>query len=236
MMPSWRRKEVVGDCTLYLGDAREIAPALGQVDAIITDPVWPNAPAGMFDIDVTPGELLAQVLAGCAAKRLVVVLRYDSDPRFLSNIPPAFPFLRVCTLPYVFPSYIGRTLSGMEIAYCYGSYIKASPGRHIVPGICAASQPGENKRNGHPCPRPLSHTKWLVNWWSNPKETVLDPFMGSGTTGVACALQGRKFAGIEVVPEYFEIACRRIEAAYHQGDLFRPSPAKPAQLRLDPLL
>ena len=59
---------------------------------------------------------------------------------------------------------------------------------------------------------------------------VLDPFMGSGTTGVACAKLGRSFIGIEIEPKYFDIACKRIEAAYAQGDLFIEPPAKPEQL------
>jgi site-specific DNA-methyltransferase (adenine-specific) len=59
-----------------------------------------------------------------------------------------------------------------------------------------------------------------VNRASLPTETVLDPFMGSGTTGVACANLGRKFIGIEMEPDYFNIACERIRAAYAQQRLF----------------
>ncbi len=66
-------------------------------------------------------------------------------------------------------------------------------------------------------------------------DLVLDPFMGSGTTGAACVKLGRKFIGIEIEPRYFDIACKRIEDAYRQGDMFRPAPAaKPEQLRLEP--
>ena len=63
-------------------------------------------------------------------------------------------------------------------------------------------------------------------------ETILDPFMGSGTTGVACAKLGRKFIGIEIEPKYFDIACKRIEEAYAQGDMFiePPKPAKQESL------
>jgi DNA modification methylase len=62
--------------------------------------------------------------------------------------------------------------------------------------------------------------------------TVLDPFMGSGTTGVACAQLGRKFIGIEIEPKYFDIACRRIEQAYAQGKLFQPEQTKHEQAAL----
>ena len=64
-------------------------------------------------------------------------------------------------------------------------------------------------------------------------KTILDPFMGSGTTGVACAKLGRKFIGIEIEPKYFDIACKSIEDAYKQADLFIEPPAKPKQEGMD---
>ena len=62
----------------------------------------------------------------------------------------------------------------------------------------------------------------VVNWTAG---CVVDPFMGSGSTGVACVKQGRKFIGIEIDPKYFDIACRRIEEATRQGDLFVAQPS-----------
>ena len=72
--------------------------------------------------------------------------------------------------------------------------------------------------------------EWLVSR-ASPflGETILDPFMGSGTTLVACAKLGRRGVGIEIDPDYFEIACRRVEEAYRQPDLFIPPPEKPVQ-------
>ena len=64
----------------------------------------------------------------------------------------------------------------------------------------------------------------LVDRCSSPDDTILDPFMGSGTTGVACAKLGRRFIGIEIEPKYFDIACKRIEDAYKQPDLFIERP------------
>ena len=69
----------------------------------------------------------------------------------------------------------------------------------------------------------------LVVWYSEESQTILDPFMGSGTTGVACAKLGRKFIGIELEPKYFDIACKRIEDAYAQGDMFISPPPKAVQ-------
>jgi site-specific DNA-methyltransferase (adenine-specific) len=70
----------------------------------------------------------------------------------------------------------------------------------------------------------------LVGWTG--AETILDPFAGSGTTGVACAKLGRKFIGIELDPGYFDIACKRIEDAYKQPDLFIEPPKKPVQEKM----
>ena len=75
----------------------------------------------------------------------------------------------------------------------------------------------------HPTQKPVRLMVWCIKQAGDP-HTILDPFMGSGTTGVACAQLGRKFIGIEIEPRYFDIACRRIEQAYAQGKLFDPKP------------
>jgi DNA modification methylase len=69
----------------------------------------------------------------------------------------------------------------------------------------------------------------LVSLFTSARQTILDPFMGSGTTGVACAKLGRKFIGIEIEPKYFDIACRRIDDAYRQPRLFKDEAPKPKQ-------
>ena len=76
----------------------------------------------------------------------------------------------------------------------------------------------------HPTQKPVSLMEQNISWTHG---CVLDPFMGSGTTLVACAKLGRKGTGIELDPEYFEIACKRVEEAYRQGDMFTPAPEKP---------
>ena len=70
---------------------------------------------------------------------------------------------------------------------------------------------------------------YVVDRFVQPGATVLDPFMGSGTTGVACAKLGRRFIGIEIEPRYFDIACARIDRAYAQPDLFIERPPEPRQ-------
>ena len=78
-------------------------------------------------------------------------------------------------------------------------------------------------RKQHPTQKPVELMSWCIDQAGTPK-TILDPFMGSGTTGVSCAQMGRTFTGIERERKYFDIACERIERAYAQGQLFDPSP------------
>ena len=81
-----------------------------------------------------------------------------------------------------------------------------------------------SEKNGHPCPKPIGQMKKIVDRTSLVNEIILDPFMGSGTTGVACVKAGRRFVGIEIDPGYFDIACERIRKAYAQPDLFIKAP------------
>lgn len=102
-----------------------------------------------------------------------------------------------------------------------------SSGRGRFPDIIQHMEASE--KNGHPCPKPVRFMQRLVGRCSLPAETICDPFMGSGTTGVACAKLGRKFIGIELDPRYFDIACKRIEKAYSQPDLFIEPPKSAKQ-------
>ena len=235
---SHRVEHLADGVTLYLGDCRDVLPTLGKVDAVLTDPVWPNAPKahawekfGWSDLAGRdqPQQTLADMFAALMElpKRAVIVVRNDSDPRFFAAVPSALPFFRAQILSYVLPSYIGRKLGGEELAYGFGEAIKPfNNGASLMPGRSAPAQPV--KANGHPCSRSQEHFDWLMHWWSHSGETILDPFMGSGTTGVAAVKLGRRFIGIEIEPKYFDIACRRIGEAIKQTDLFIniPPPAK----------
>lgn len=228
------RVEKFENATLYLGDSREILPEIMPPAGacIITDPVWPNCPPGMFPVE-NPEALLADVLqAGISAERLAIIMRYDSDVRFLKAVPARWPMFRVSYLPYVLPSKMGRTLGGMEVVYSFGKPIKSAPGRHIVPGVGPNAQPGSNEKVGHPCPRAQVHINWVVNWYSDIGEIVVDPFAGSCTTGAACITGGRQFIGIEMDEKYFDIACKRLEKTKFQPDMFTKYPARIKQERM----
>ena len=210
---------IIGDATLYLGDCREILPTLPKVDAVVTDPVWPNCPPGMLVGSDDPANLLRAALCLIAADAVVVILGFDSDPRFLWAVPQHWPFLRSQQLPYAFPSYRGRLLGGDEMAYAFGTIPK---GRGVIPGRARTiADHKADRATGHPSPRADAHMAQLCGWWCIPGGTVLDPFMGTGATGVGASASGRKFIGIEIEPKYFDIACKRIEAAYAQAKAVR---------------
>jgi site-specific DNA-methyltransferase (adenine-specific) len=195
--------------TIYHGDCREILPTLPLCESIVTDPVWPNCPLGLLAGSDHPQGLFVdfgeEVKWG---KRAVFILRYDSDPRFLWPVP--LPYARAVILPYVIPSYIGRWLGGEEIAYCFGDPIPSRAGQKVIPGRAPSQQPGGRKANGHPCSRAYRHMEYLVRWWSEPEETVLDPFCGSGTTLAAAKNMARKAIGIEIEERYCEISAKRL--------------------------
>lgn len=215
------RVEQIGDATLYLGDCREIMLAV-EAEAVITDPVWPNVPAGLIPGSERPYELFFEMCSALpgSLRRLAVEMRNDSDPRFLTAVPASLPFIHVMWCQYAMPGYLGRVLGGNETVYVFGAPIRSQPGRRVIPSVSPKAQPIDRPPNGHPCSRALTHQQFVVNWCSDDDETVLDPFMGSGTTGVACVHLGRRFIGIEIDPGYFDIACRRIEDAGRQGRLF----------------
>ncbi len=106
-------------------------------ETIITDPVWPNASA-QLDGHERPYELFAEMCQAIPAdmQRLVVQLGCDSDPRFLSGIPSRWPFLRVCWLDYVRPSYKGRLLFTGDVAYAFGCPPDYISGRQVMGGKC----------------------------------------------------------------------------------------------------
>jgi hypothetical protein len=210
--------------TIYHGDAREILPAIGAVDSIITDPVWPNAKAAIVGRD-RPEGLLREVLAVCPqSKRLILQLGCDSDPRILRAVPEVWPFFRVCWLEFACPTRKGRLLYTGDVAYVFGEPPASAPGRRVMPGRFMATIADVMRRKtevhsewdsaapadseDHPCPRRLQHLQYLVGKWS--EGIVLDPFMGSGTTLVAAKQGGLKCIGIEIEERFCMVAVRRL--------------------------
>ena len=212
-------KVEIGNATLYQGDCMDILPTLGSVDAVITDPPYGigkiNQGGGRpehfkdtlkWDLDALSGNLLHLVLSK-ADKSILWGGNYF-------KLPPSRCWL-AWTKPDAVPS-----MANIELAWTNLN----QNAKHI---ICSIAQTNA-ERVPHPTQKPLKVMLFTIEQAGNP-ETILDPFMGSGTTGVAAVQLGRKFIGIEREPKYFDIACQRIEQAVAQGQLFTPEPVKQTQ-------
>ena len=228
------RIERIGDATLYLGDCLDIMPTLDPVDAVVTDP-----PYGI-------GYKARQGDNGRVKDWIHEGAKIEGDDK---PFDPA-PFLEfddvilwggshfAQRLPHgrwmVWdkrgdPNFYGKTtFSDCEIAWRKGRGADRMY-KQIWNGIVREDEPakkGQYRR--HPTQKPVRLMRWCLSQIPDAK-TILDPFMGSGTTGVACAKQGRKFTGIEIDPDYFDIACERISNAYQQPDMFIEPPEKAVQ-------
>jgi site-specific DNA-methyltransferase (adenine-specific) len=203
--------------TIYHGDCRNVLPLVAKMLwplVVITDPVWPNAPVGMFPTVPDPAALLSGMFDALwlgNVVRIAIIMRSDSDPRFLGVVPAVYPFFRSIQLPYVMPGYIGRKLGGDELAYLFGEPILFQKGRQVIPGRAPSVQPSGRRANGHPCARAQEHLDFVVTWWTDHGDIVLDPFAGSGTTLAAAKRLGRRAIGIELEEHYCEIAAKRLQ-------------------------
>ena len=194
--------------TIYHADCREGIEVL-QFETVITDPVWPNSSPELVGHE-RPKELFGEVMASVNCVRLAVHIGGNSDPRFLSVVPERLKFFRVVHLEYVRPHYLGRLLYGSDAAYLFGDPPPANNGYHLIGGKHMDTS-SDGKQADHPTPRKLSHVSWILSRWSDGGDTILDPFMGSGTTLVAAKDLGRKAIGIEIEEQYCEIAARRLQ-------------------------
>ena len=246
---TYQRKEVIGSQTLYLGDCLEVMPTLGRVDHVISDP-----PYGIGDThanhlskvtlrDGTParqalgfegisGEQLvdlARIWCGMSERWVVFTCEWKDAHRL--DAVGFLVRLGIWRKPDGAPQFTGdRPGTGWEaVAICHNAGRKRwnGGGKHAVwtfpKGI----------GDGHPTQKPVPFVSQLIIDFTDEGETILDPFMGSGTTLVACQKLGRHGIGIEIDPDYFEIACRRVEDAARQPDLFIEPTPKPIQEGFD---
>lgn len=217
--------EHIGDATLYLGDCREILPTLERVDAVVTDPPyglgdWNNRGSnagGPFNSDVTQAWDVAISPADIAALREASSHQIIWGANYLLDGLPRTKQMLVWN-----KGIRGMHFNDCELAWC-------SQWREAC-RVFDLSPSGLEKQ--HPTQKPLKLMEWCVSRLPQDAQTILDPFMGSGTTGVAAIKLGRKFIGIEIEPRYFDIACRRISESWKQPRLFEEPKPKAEQLDL----
>lgn len=244
------RIEHIGDAVLYLGDCREILPTLGKVDAVIGDPPYEavmqskwgvlskqapsshvrHANLGFDAIDHMRDDVAAAAVSICSGW-LIFFCMAEGVGAWRDSIEAAnakYKRAMVWVKPDAMPQFNGQGPSvGHEMmvsAWCGKGHSRWNGGGK--PGTFVYTKNTQGAE--HPTQKPLPLMAELIRLFSFPGETICDPFCGSGTTGVAAARQGRKFIGIEQDPKWFDLSCRRIDAAYKQPDMFitRPDPPK----------
>lgn len=222
----------IGDAELWLGDCLEILPTLGKVDAVVTDPP--------FGIDYRSGHRTDALWAGDRIISDETTAARDAALEMLASVPAL-----------VFGSWKAPRPAGTRMVLTWDKGPALGMGDLSLPwkpsteeiyvlgagfvgardeGACLYCPPVQSMaKNGrlHPNEKPVALIERLLA--KMPDGAVCDPFMGSGTTGVASVKLGRKFIGIEIEPRYFDIACRRIEAAYREPSMFVQAPRKPTQ-------
>jgi site-specific DNA-methyltransferase (adenine-specific)/modification methylase len=218
------RIERIGNCELYLGDCLEILPEIGRVDAVVTDPPYGinlNADFSSMksrfkaskggkkhnfikgdDIPFDPGPLIAK------ANQFALL----GGDYYMSRLPPGGSLS-------VWDKRLSESADKM-FGSCF-EMIWFFPARrrdiirHKWAGFFGEKGEGEKKRV-HPAQKPIGLMKKVILSLKNSPAVILDPFMGSGATGAACAELGRKFIGIEIDEKYFDIACKRITEAVNK--------------------
>jgi DNA modification methylase len=221
------RREVIGDCTLYLGDCRDVLPTLGPVDAVVTDPPYGIGWKPRVNHQEQPWRDVIDFDI-----RAVLVGRYHivwGGQYFADLLPVSEGWLTWCKRP------AGAGLDFHDDARSYATteiawrdFGKSKFIQHVWDGGMRAGH-ADNRTFCHPSQKPIEVMEWCLRQLPADARLILDPFAGSGTTGVACARMGLSFIGIEREPSYFDIACRRIEEAYRQPRLFDEPRPKPVQ-------
>ena len=237
----------IGRATLYLGDCLEVMKSLEPVDHVISDPPYEavmqnkwgvlsrNAPSshvrheriGFEAIDDMRDDV-AKLIANSCNGWAVLFCMAEGVRAWRDCLEAAgvkYKRAMVWIKPDAMPQFNGQGPSvGHEMmvsAWCGTGHSSWNGGGR--PGVFTYNK--NTPDSVHPTQKPLPLMRQLVHLFSNSEQTVLDPFMGSGTTGVACVQQGRNFIGIERDENHFLSACKRIEDAQRQGDMFQESAA-----------
>jgi DNA modification methylase len=205
---------IPGKVELYLGDCMDVLPHLPQVDAVVTDPPYGIGRDGQ-----------TKTTGGHGGRKAHANLGWDG------NRPPKSSFDAMLSRAHIVIIWGGNYFADLLppsqkwLVWDKGQRIRQSDCELAYTTLSGALRVKTLNRAAllqdgtwHPTQKPIALMEWCLDLID--AQSILDPFMGVGTTGVACANLNRKFIGIEKEPKYFDIACERIEAAHAQGRLF----------------
>lgn len=221
-------EEIIGDCRLILGDCRDVLPTIERVDAVVTDPPYGMSFQSNYrqekhlkianDENADIANLLIDWAISNASHSVYAFGRWDN----LCDYPRPKSLITWVKNNWSMGDLNHEHARQTEVAFFYAGHEHFFPKKRPTDVIQWPRTANEN----HPTEKPVGLIAAFVEWTAG---LVFDPFMGSGTTGVACVQLGRKFIGIEREPKYFDIACRRIEQACSQPRLFADDSPEPKQ-------
>ena len=240
----WEQARIIGDQLLINGDCREVMAVLPRVDAVVTDPPYGIGFKYNTHDDKADGygEWLQSVIfeaeRHCEPGSPIFVFQamkqvrnfstwFDRDWRIYAAAKN-FVQMRSTAMQYAYDPVIVWWVDGKK-PWSAGTANRDFYIANTAPVIACKG----NIERGHPCPRPLDQMLQIVSQWVIPDGVCLDPFMGSGTTLVACQRLGRQGIGIELDPDYWAIACKRVQDVVDRPPLFTPAPPKPTQGAMD---
>jgi site-specific DNA-methyltransferase (adenine-specific) len=221
----------IGNATLYHGDCMDILPQLSGADAVITDPPYgisyvsarrTQGPTEMLKNDEEAPVEVVPLLASAIKEggALYLATRFDVSGLWSNAIDASGLSMKT---PIYWDK--GNHTSG-DLEGDFGAQIEifmfAHKGRHKLRGRRLSNlwHVPRDKAGDHPTPKPVVLMERMVAASTDAGGLVIDPFMGSGSTGVACANLQRRFIGIELERRYFDLSCERIDRAHSQGRLF----------------
>lgn len=238
------RVEVIGNATLYLGDAREVMPGLGKVDHVISDPPYearlhaarahlqqlrkdggPELQAIDFDAIDDMRDDIVRLVADCCEGWFIAFCTAEGVRPWADAINASpIKYKRACA--WVKPDSTPQ-LNGQGPAQGFECFVAGWNGTGHARwnaggkrGVYTHLVNNPERTGQHPTEKPRRLMAEILSDFTAPGQAVLDPFMGSGTTGVAAVQMGRAFIGVEREGRYFDLACKRIEDAQRQGQLF----------------
>ena len=238
------RKEIIGDCTLYLGDCLEVMPELGPVSHVITDPPYEDEihdsignvrrkdgvkmieTLGFKSVNAIRDDIASQSVILSDGWFIAFCIAEGTKPWEQSikaaggKYDTTIAWIKPDSMPRMNGQGPARGFECAVTAWCGVGYRKWNAGGKRGIYTHNVNPPQRRINGGHPTEKPVSLMSEIIKDFTQHGQTILDPFMGSGTTGVACVKLGRKFIGIEISEDYFNIAVKRITDAYRQGDLF----------------
>lgn len=244
---------VIGRATLHLGDCRDILPTLGRVDHIITDPPYSErtheghdrgardghdgaarADLGYGALSIPAAQSIAQLFNERAIGWVVWMTDHSLAPHIQAELEKLGRYV-FAPLPYFHAGRSVRLSGDGPCSWTDWIVVSRTAAQRkwgtLRGGYIAGEGWNDKERMGG---KPTRLMQLIVDDYSRPGDTICDPFMGAGTTGVAAVKAARDFIGIEIDPAAFDIACRRIEEAQKQADLFveQPPAPKPVQQSL----